>query len=302
MFTFTNFPSNVVAAEVAFANKYVKLHGEFETYTSSGLWKWGAKDINADKTDGTYIRKVSVENGQAQVYLPYPAGGTIWNEIAVKVVGFTADGKELNLLNAETSQLPAFERAVVNKMTPLDLPDYVDFESVDWNADNVASVTNASDSDCKRLQELKVVCDNKHMYVRITVEKELPFDADFLDIRLTNGEADTAEATMIWDQWPGTLGTNHYIKEHKGTIDANGELTSMVFNHAGAYHDIIYSTSVSDNAINWYLAYPLDYVKTYKSSTDNKVYVGFILWRAYTATWGIPAKGWGQSMLEVTLP
>ena len=53
--------------------------------------------------------------------------------------------------------------------------------------------------------------------------------------------------------------------------------------------------------LNWYLIFPVSYMENYKSDAG-KVYVGFRLWKDWANFAAIPARGWGQSMLEVTLP
>lgn len=283
LFTFTNFPSNVVAAEVTFANKYVKLHGEFETYTSSDLWTWDAKDINADKTDGTYIRKVSVENGQTQVYLPYPAGGTIWNEIAVKVVGFTADGKELDLLNTETSQLPAFERAVVNKMAPLALPEYVDLDGVDWNASEVATFTmTESHTSFIQWTELKAVADAKYLYVRLTAPKAT-WESNYIDYYF--GDANSTESAWLWSDPYEYKSERSQVTDFEFGMTYNGKPVTVK------------KTEDGENVV-WALAFP----RNAHSITTNSgtVKIGFHACVDWTDKGLIP-YAWGEK-LAVTLP
>lgn len=256
LFTFTNFPSNVVAAEVTFTNKYVKLHGEFSTYTSSGLWSWGAKDINADKTDGTYTRKVTVTNGQAQVYLPYPAGGTIWNEIAIKVVGFTANGKELNLLDTKTtSQLPAFERAVVQKIAPLALSDIY---TIDWDATNVTVGTPSGG-----FTDFRAVVKGNVLYARVCASKTLVGDKFYCYVG--QGEGDVSPS------WAWTTKVASMVCSPELSVD-------KVLNEVDGENQY------------WYLEFPLSGV-----DPANSLYLGFMLYAGSSSVANAPAQ-WGEML------
>ena len=117
--------------------------------------------------------------------------------------------------------------------------------------------------------------------------------ADYLDVSFADGNGTNA----VWWGWT-TTGTNVYWKEHKGTVDANGNLTGMQFSHNGSYKSISCASEIVDGEIYWYLAYPREYVDTFNAT--GKIYVSALLWNAYANYWAIPARG--GAMLEVTLP
>ena len=75
----------------------------------------------------------------------------------------------------------------------------------------------------------------------------------------------------------------------------------MTFNHNGTYENIEFKNEIVDGKITWYMIFPVDYMEKYKSPTGT-VHVGFRLWTDWANFAAIPARGWGQSMLEVTLP
>ena len=306
LLTFTNFPAEVETAEISIVNARLKLTGIFNAYLSSdGLWTWNSKADVAEE-ERTLIRKVSVVNGQAQLYMPY--NGSLWWDYTsmVNIKGYDAAGNEYVLLKDKKMKPDEASavRGVVKKYAPLALPDYVpeaDLSKIDWNAGNVATVTNSSTSDDSVLEELKVVADNYHMYVRIKSALQTPYGGNFIDILLSDGDAESEGAAVAWDQWPGTLGIDLYKKEHKGTIDSDGNITSMTFNHNGTYENIEFKNEIVDGKITWYMIFPVDYMEKYKSPTGT-VHVGFRLWTDWNNFAAIPARGWGQSMLEVTFP
>lgn len=306
LLTFTNFPDFITKAKVSIVNSALKISGTFKVSYSganSEYMTWNSASA-ANDSEKTYIREVPVENNQTQLYLPYH--GELWGTSTISIIGYDVAGVEYTLLNGKSMKgnSTRFERGVVQPYAPLVLPDYVpeaDLSKIDWNAENVATVTNSSTSDDSVLEELKVVADNYHMYVRIKSALQTPYGADFIDILLSDGDADAEGAAVAWDQWPGTLGIDLYKKEHKGTIDAEGNITSMTFNHNGTYENIEFKNEIVDGKITWYMIFPVDYMEKYKSPTGT-VHVGFRLWTDWANFAAIPARGWGQSMLEVTLP
>ena len=305
LLTFTNFPDEVKTAEISIVNARLKLTGVFNAYLSSGLWTWNSKADVAEE-ERTLIRKVPVTNGQAQLYMPY--NGSLWWDYTstINIKGFDDQGNEYVLLKDKTMKPDEASavRGVVKKYAPLALPDYVpeaDLTKVDWSAENVATVTNDPASEDAILEELKVVADDNYMYVRIKGAAQTPYGGNYIDIYLSDGDAEAEGAAKAWDQWPGTLGVDLYKKEHKGTIDADGNITSMTFNHNGKYENVEFKNEIVDGKITWYMIFPVDYMEMYKSSTST-VYVGFRLWKDWGNFAAIPARGWGQSMLEVTLP
>ena len=305
LLTFTNFPVDVETAEISIVNARLKLTGTFNAYLSSGLWTWNSKADVAEE-ERTLIRKVPVVDGQAQIYMPY--NGSLWWDYTstINIKGFDAQGNEYVLLKDKTMKPDEASavRGVVKKYTALALPDYVpeaDLTKVDWDAENVTTVTNSSTSDDAVLEELKVVADKNYMYVRIKSALQTPYGGNYIDILLSDGDAEAEGAAKAWDQWPGTLGVNLYQKEHKGTIDTDGNITSMTFNYNGKYENIEFKNDIVDGKITWYMIFPVKYIETYKSTTGS-LYVGFRVWKDWGNFAAIPARGWGQSMLEVTLP
>ena len=304
LFTFTNIHEVFTAVEVSFSQA-LKFNGKFKTYVSNGVWSYfGAANATKGDSEASYTRKVKVENGKAKAYLPYPIA-TIWSGLTIDIKGIKADGSEVSLLtDLKTKQnIVIADRTTIIPITPIALPDYVpeaDLSKIDWEAEGVAYVTNSSTSSDAILKELKVVADEYYMYVWIKSGTQSPYGGNFIDILLSDGNAQAEGAAVVWDQWPGTLGGKLYGKEHKGTIDADGNITSMTFNHNGKYEDIEFVNKI-DEEINWYLIFPRSYIETYKSDTG-VVYVGFRTWKDWGNFAAIPARGWGQSMLEVTLP
>lgn len=264
LFTFTNFPSNIVAAEVTFESGYSKLNGEVQVYTDGDLWTWWAKDINAEKTDGKYIRKVSVTNGQAQVYLPFGTsnGGKIWNELAVKVVGYAANGKETVLLNTETANpafADAFERAVVKKVAPLALSDIY---SIDWNATNVTVGTPSGG-----FTDFRAVVKGNVLYARVCAATSLVGDKFYCYVG--QGEGDVSPS------WAWTTKVASMVCSPELSVD-------KVLNEVDGENQY------------WYLEFPLTGVESV-----NSVYLGFMLYGGGSSVANAPAQG--GDMLEVPL-
>lgn len=300
--TFTNIPDFVKEVEISIVNSAHIISGSFKTY-SNDPWSWVYAGANT-VSEKTLIRKVAVTNNQAQLYFPFK--GQMWSTNIINITGFDSEGNEYALLADKTmkGRSEEFVPGTIIPYAPLELPDYVpsvDWTKVDWSAENVAIVTNASGSDDAKCEELKVVADEYYMYAWLTCTLETPYTANYIDILLSDGDAEGEGAGVAWDQWPGTKGVHNYNKQHKGTMDSNGNLTSMTFNYNGVYENIEYKTEISNDKINWYLAFPMSYLSAYKSE-DNKIYVGFRLWTDWNNYAAIPARGYGQSMLEVTLP
>ena len=305
LLTFTNFPAEVETAEISIVNARLKLTGTFNAYLSEGLWTWNSKS-DVEEGERTFIRKVPVVDGKAQVYMPY--NGSLWWDYTstINITGFDADGNEYVLLKDRTMKADEASavRGVITPYAPLALPDYVptvNWDKVDWTSENVASLTNGPESSDARFEELKVVADNYYMYVSVKAAMLSPFEVNFLDIMLSDGDAEAEGAALVWDQWPLTKGVKNYKKEHKGTIDAEGNLTSMIFSHNGVYENIDFQNVKSDNYIYWYMAFPLEYINTYKAESG-KVYVGVKFWKDYASAWGLPERKSSSAMLEVTLP
>ena len=303
LLTFTNIPDGVSVVEVSIKANSVRLSGTQEIWSGTPFSFTAAEAAN--ESEKTFTRKLSVANNQVQVYLPYKGG--FWDSCTINITGYDQSGKSIALLKDKTMKGTSandFTPGLIIPYTALALPNYVppvDWTTVNWNAENVASVTNSSTSDDAILEEMKVVADDYYMYVWIKSALQTPYGGNFIDILLSDGDAEAEGAAKAWDQWPGTLGVDIYKKEHKGEINADGNIISMIFNHNGTYENVEFKNEIVDGKINWYLVFPVEYMQKYKSA-NGSVYVGFRLWKDWDNFAAIPARGWGQSMLEVTLP
>ena len=295
LLTFSNFPANVKTAEISISNNSYRISGSFQAYIASEMWTYGARNA-ASESEKVFTRKVAVENGVTQVYLPYAAGSKIDVDCTVNITGYTETGKSYALLvdKVMPGNSTPHQRAVVLKYPTLELPDYTDWESLDWNAENVAVAVNdeTATSDL-RYKELRAFVDDNNLYLRLKATIEEPFGANYLDVVFSDGDG----ADKAWWGW-NTKGTNNYWKEHKGTLDASGNLTSFKFQHEGTYKDIMHSTELSETEVIWYLKFPREYVDKYVSSRGT-LYVGGFLWQNSDPYWAIPARG--GDMLKVTV-
>ena len=305
-FTIDNFDDRFKTAEVSVVNSSLKISGLFQgrkSSTHSGYVTYATTTTEADEL--TYVRKLKIVNNKVELYFPYSPGNDLWGTTTITISGYDNEDNRVQLLSKNVSfGGKSHARATIIPVATLPLPKYIpaaDLSSVDWNAENVATVTNDPASADAILEELKAVADNNYMYVRIKSAHQTPYGGNFIDILLSDGDAEAEGAAMAWDQWPGTLGIDLYKKEHKGTIDAEGNITSMTFNHNGTYENIEFKNEIIDGKITWYMIFPVDYMEKYKSPTGT-VHVGFRLWTDWANFAAIPARGWGQSMLEVTLP
>lgn len=305
-FTIDNFDDRFKTAEVSVVNSSLKISGLFQgrkSSTHSGYVTYAATTSETDEL--TYVRKLKVVDNKVELYFPYSPGNDLWGTTTITISGYDNEDNRVQLLSKNVSfGGKSHARATIIPVATLPLPKYIpaaDLSSVDWNAENVATVTNDPASADDKLEELKAVADNNYMYVRIKGALQKPYGGNFIDILLSDGDAEAEGAAVAWDQWPGTLGIDLYKKEHKGTIDADGNITSMTFNHNGTYENIEFKNEIIDGKITWYMIFPRDYMEMYKSPTGT-LHVGFRLWTDWDNFAAIPARGWGQSMLEVTLP
>ena len=305
--TFTNFPADATSADVTFVNARMKFSGSFEAIISSedGAFVWNSVASDAEGTENgnflpveerTFSRTVPVVNGTAKVYLPY--NGSLWwdYDSTVDVVAHLSNGKDVELVKGRlmNADEASPERGTIIPYAPLELPNYLDFGALDWNAENVAvAVNDESATSDLRYKELRAFVDDNNLYLRLKATVESPFGADYFDVVFSDGDGDT----KAWSGWT-TTGTNTYWKEHKGVVDAEGNLTSMIFSVDGEYKDITVHTEKTADEVTWYLMFPREYVDKYVSSRGT-LYVGGFLWNAYANYWAVPARG-GQ-MLKVTV-
>ena len=164
--------------------------------------------------------------------------------------------------------------------------------SVDWEAEGVAKFVNGEDAtDDALMKEIRACADATNLYVRLTATAALD-GANYVDVSFCDGNGENE----VWWGWT-TTGTNTYWKEHKGTVDAEGNLTAMQFSFNGEYKDIaVKSEKVGDDVV-WTLTYPREYVASYEA--NGKIYVSALLWKDWGGYWAAPARG--NAMLEVTL-
>ena len=288
LLTFTNIPDGVGAVEISIKANQVRLSGTQQIWSGEPFTFTAANAAN--DSEKTFTRKLSVENNQVKLYLPYKGG--FWDTCVINIIGYDDDGNQIVLLKDKAMRGTSandFTPGLVIPYAPLALPDYIDFSKVDW--DN-ATISTVSDND--RFKSLNVIADSKYLYLRLNPVNQTPFGADYLDVSFCDGNG----ANPVWWGWT-TTGTNVYWKEHKGTVDETGTLTAMQYSHNGTYQNILCKSEVVDGEIYWYLAYPREYVDVY-TSPEGKIYVSCLLWNAYANYWAIPVRD--GSMLEVTLP
>ena len=163
-----------------------------------------------------------------------------------------------------------------------------DMPKLDWASASAFENDETAVDDLK-MKEIRAFGDAKYLYVRLTTALGAPLDANYLDISFCDGDGENS----VWWGWT-TTGTNTYWKEHKGAVDAAGNLTGMSFGTA----EVLYHTEVAAESVTWYLAYPRESVAQYVSATG-KIYVSALLWKDYSGYWAVPARG--SEMLEVAL-
>ena len=295
LLTFLNVPDGVESVEISIVADGVRLSGAQEVWTGTP-WSFSAASA-ANESEKTFTRKVSVENNQAKLYLPYK--GEFWDGCTINITGFDASGNSVVLLTGKRmkgSSANVLTPALVIPYAPLVLSN---LDNVDW--DNALTTTVDPSAQYSRLSELKVHADDYFMYVRLKASIAAEYSGDYLDIFLSDG----AGETKAWWGW-STTGTCNYtvgLSGHKGSVDkTTGNLTEMSFilNDAESTSVNVDSKSeVVGDDVYWYMAYPREYLEPYVSSTG-KVYVSFMLWNSWDPYGVIPTIN--TSMLEVTLP
>ena len=188
-------------------------------------------------------------------------------------------------------------RAEYNGAAQVGGPAYYIFHeegaTIDWSAEGVATAVNGEEAtDDALLKELKVIVDDANLYVRVTATAALD-GANYFDVSFCDGNGENT----VWWGWT-TTGANTYWKEHKGTVDAEGNLTEMKFSFNGEYQQIDVKTEKVGDDVVWYATYPREYVAAYEA--NGKIFVSAFLWKDWGGYWAIPARG--GEMLEVTLP
>lgn len=281
LLTFTNFPENVVSAEISIVNARMKFTGLFNAYLSNGLWVWNSQS-DVDESERTLIRKVPVSNKQAQIYMPY--NGSLWwdYESVINIKGFDVDGNEYILLKNKTMKPDekSAERGVVKKYAPLALPDYVpevNWNMIEWTAETAVSPT------VEGFTDVKVVADKYYLYARI--EAPVTLEWDRLYYYMGSGEGSTA-LTWAW--------TTVAAKTYDDDGPASNEALTLKYN--GVTIDTKVET-VGENAY-WYMAFPRNAHEITKESGD--IYFA-LMGYVNSGFAGASPKRWGPSMI-VTLP
>lgn len=287
LLTFTNFPAEVVSAEIKIVNARLKLTGTFKAYLSSGLWAWNSASDVAEE-ERTLIRKVAVVNGQAQVYMPY--NGSLWWDYTsvINITGYDADGNEYRLLVDKTMKPDekSAERGVVYKYAPLALPDYVpevNWNSVDWSGQNVANYVMSEDKE-KFIQwnSLSAVADQYYLYVRLVADKDV-FTSDKIGYMFA--DANATSTNWRWSD-PYTYRSS----------DAN--MDGYNFNLKYNSKDVVLKTTDDSENIVWLLAFPRDAHTV--TSVAGTMKLGFYS-SAKGNDAGVIPYAWGE-MLSVVLP
>lgn len=298
LFTFTNIPSKVVAVEISFENESLQFSGRHKAYYAE---PWSLEFLETGNTDDDrkFVRKVSVENNTAKVYLPFK--GTLWGgyDNIINIVGYDAQGNELVLL--ENKLMPGNDLAVktlgqVIPVKPLKIP--VNVKNLDWNGTEATTTVVDANASYSRIKEMNVISDTDNLYIRMIVSLTEPFEGDYLDLFFCDGEGETD----LWADYWTTKCTNKYYYQHKGELGTDGIITKMRFytepNEGGRVY-VTTLTEIVDEEAYWYFTYPLTYLNQYKSA-EGKLLISAMLWKGWDAYGVIPTKG--TEMLEVTLP
>lgn len=298
LFTFTNIPDGIETVEISFENESLQFSGRHEAYYGE---PWSLKFLeqgNADE-DRRFVRKVSVEDNIAEVYLPFK--GTLWGgyDNTINIVGYDADEKEYVLLKDQLMPGKDLELKTVGQVVPVapfKIP--VDLKNLKWNGSTAISTVVETSASYSRIKEMTVLSDSDNLYIRMITSLAGVFEGNYLDIFFCDGIGDTD----LWSGYWTTTCTKKYYYQHKGELDATGTITKMRFftepNEGGRVY-VNTLTEISGEDAYWYFTYPLTYIEQYKSA-DNKLYISAMLWKNWDAYGVIPSMG--TSMLEVTLP
>ena len=254
-------------AQPVAADKWFKLTGKVSNITGP---EYGNFDL-VDETGSVYVYGLTTSK-VAKNDKSFPQLGLKEGDI-VTLVGTRADYKG-------TSQVggPAY---------------YISHEEGANPWDEAAKYVNGEDAtDDALMKEIAAYADATNLYVRVTAVSALD-GANYLDVSFCDGNGENA----VWWGWT-TTGTNTYWKEHKGTVDAEGNLTAMQFSFNGEYKDIAVKSEKAGDDHVWTMTYPREYVKAYEA--NGKIYVSSLLWKDWGGYWAAPARD--NAMLEVTLP
>lgn len=302
LLTFTNFPADVVSAEVKIVNARLKLTGTFNAFLSSDLWTWNSASDVAEE-ERTLIRKVPVVNGQAQMYMPYN-GSLWWDYIStINIIGYDASGNEYKLLvdKAMNPDEKGAQRGVVVPYAPLALPDYVpeaDLTKVDWAAEGVVTydLPGKASSNRQALRQLKVVADNNYLYARLvaSADKLTSTESDYFGLFLYDVIDGSGDGYSNAEWWCGAKGNNEYEGVHAGALNLLDFSVNLKINET----NVDVTTVVEGDEVVWTLAIP-------RTAHPNLVSAGtahltFLTYKGWTPTGSVPEKN--DPMMVVALP
>ena len=157
LFTLDNIPTNIVSVKVKFVSASLKLSGLFGVFKSSEeQWTWNAAAGSTD-SEKTFSRKVSVNNGKAEIYLPYAPGAQMWANNTVSVTGYDSSNNEYTLVSGKTMKGTSsytYARAHIQPLATLVLNNLM---QINWN-----SISGYSGSG--NYAEFKVTSDDYYVY------------------------------------------------------------------------------------------------------------------------------------------
>ena len=258
-------------AQPVAADKWYKLTGKIANLKSD---VYGNFDL-VDETGSVYVYGVTAapvaKNDKSFASLGVKEGDTI-TIVGTRFI-FEKDGVKTDQVGG-----PAY---------------YISHEAGANPWDEAAVFVNGEDAaDDALMKSIAAYADATNLYVRVTAVAALD-GANYLDVSFCDGNG----GKEVWWGWT-TTGTNTYWKEHKGTVDADGNLTAMQFSFNGEYKDIAVKSEKAGDDHVWTMTYPREYLAAYEA--NGKIYVSSLLWKDWGGYWAAPARG--NAMLEVTLP
>lgn len=291
LLTFTNIPDGVNSVEISIKNSAHVISGTFQTWANNP-WSYVYAGAS-NESEKTFIRKVSVINNQAQVYLPFK--GQMWSTNTINIKGYDTENNELILLKDKVmkGRSEDFKPGVVVPYKPLALPDYVpavDWTKVDWTAENVHHYVLPENASSSRqvLREVKYFADAYYLYINLSasIEKLAATSTEKLTFAFfdkTNGSG-----AGLWGWWGDAKGDIQYVAEGKAVISGTDLSVSIA--------DGV-NKEIDGDMVTWTFAIPRSTHEVFHSSS---VYLGIMSQKGSDATGALPDKY--ASMLEVTLP
>lgn len=284
LLTIDNIPDGIESVQISIVNASLKLSGLFTIKKSGGYYYW-SPESKADDND-TFIRKVSVSDNIAKVFIPYSCDetyGEMWDVNTLNITGYDNLDNPTTLVTDMTMKaLGVFTRAHVKPLKPLVLavPDFS------------AGVTTACGATHTLVPEMKVVADKKYLYFQFHATTTSWEDGE-LHLFLSDGGG---ESSVHWG-WTtkGTAATN---------IEATRTITTTGISSGFAVGSEPATTTcyVSGDQTYWEIAVP----RTASSllSTTGSVYVGmFVLSKS---TWdfiaAIPEVSASNALINIPLP